>query len=128
MNSFKNILVSLVLAATLSSVSTAAFSRPAGEEAVRSAIENTISSIEQAVSLLEKGGDNEAVGKAISSARQQQKEFRFEVTERQRQKAGNMLVRAQADLKSGNVQPAEQTLREALASFIEMKAIYDKTH
>jgi hypothetical protein len=38
------------------------------------------------------------------------------------------LVRSQAELKNGNVQPAEQILREALASFKEMKATYDKTH
>jgi len=128
MNSFKNVLVSLIMAAALSGVSTAAFSKPAGQEAVTTAVEGTIASLEQALSLMEKGGDNEAVNKAIGTARQQQKEFRYEVTERQRQKAVNMLVRAQADLKSGNVQPAEQTLREALASFKEMKAIYDKTH
>ena len=128
MNSLKNILISLTIAAALSSVSTAAFSKPAGQDAVTAAAENTISSLEQALSLLEKGGDNEAVGKAIGNARQQQKEFRFEVTERQRQKAVNLLKNAQSDLKSGNVQPAEQNLREALASFKEMKAIYDKTH
>lgn len=77
---------------------------------------------------MEKGGENEAVNKAIGAARQQQKEFRFEVTERQRQKAVNILVRAQNELKAGNLQPAEQSVREGLASFKEMKAIYDKTH
>jgi large subunit ribosomal protein L7/L12 len=128
MNSFKNILISLTMAAAFSSVSTAAFSKPAGQEAVTTAAETTIASLERALSLLEKGGDNEAVGKAIGTARQQQKEFRFEVTERQREKAVGLLKRAQSDLKNGNVQPAEQTLREALASFKEMKAIYDKTH
>ncbi|MEC4747839.1 hypothetical protein [Methylomicrobium sp. Wu6] len=128
MNSFKNILVSLLMAAALSSVSTAAFSKPAGEEAVKSALEGTISSLEQAVSLLEQGGDSEAINKAIGKARQQQKEFRFEVTERQREKTVKQLVNAQSDFKSGNVQPAEQALRGALASFQEMKAIYDKTH
>jgi large subunit ribosomal protein L7/L12 len=128
MNSFKNVLISFTMAAALSIVSTAAFSKPAGEEAVRTAVESTIASLEQALSLLEKGGDNAVVSKTIGTARQQQKEFRFEVTERQREKAVNLLKRAQADLKSGNVQPAEQTLREALASFKEMKATYDKTH
>ncbi|MBL1264806.1 hypothetical protein [Candidatus Methylomicrobium oryzae] len=128
MNSFKNVLVSLTMAAALSTASTAAFSKPAGEEAVRTAVESAIASLEQAVSMLEKGEDNAAVSKAIGAARQQQKEFRFEVTERQRQRAVNTMVKAQADLKSGNMQPAEQNLREALASFKEMKAVYDKTH
>jgi large subunit ribosomal protein L7/L12 len=128
MNSFKNVLVSLTMAAALSTASTAAFSKPAGEEAVRAAVESAIASLEQAVSMLEKGEDNAAVSKAIGAARQQQKEFRFEVTERQRQRAVNTMVKAQADLKSGNMQPAEQNLREALASFKEMKAVYDKTH
>ena len=128
MNSFKKILVSLTMAAAISSVPTAAFSKPAGEQAVTDAVVNTIASLEQALSLMEKGGENEAVNKAIGAARQQQKEFRFEVTERQRQKAVNMLVRAQNELKAGNLQPAEQSVREGLASFKEMKAIYDKTH
>lgn len=128
MNSFKNVLISLTMAAALSTVSGAAFSKPAGEEAVRTAVEGTIASLEQALSLMEKGNDTAVVSKTIGTARQQQKEFRFEVTERQRQKAVNMLVRAQAELKEGNIQPAEQTLREALASFKEMKATYDKTH
>lgn len=128
MNSFKKVLISLTMAAALSAVSTAAFSKAAGEEAVKTAVENTITSLEQALSLLEKGEDNAVVSKTIGTARQQQKEFRFEVTERQRQRAVNTMVKAQADLKSGNVQPAEQNLREALASFKEMKATYDKTH
>jgi large subunit ribosomal protein L7/L12 len=128
MNSFKNALVSLTMAAALSTASTSAFSKPAGEEVVRTSVESAIASLEQAVSMLEKGEDNAAVSKMIGTARQQQKEFRFEVTERQRQRAVNTMVKAQADLKSGNMQPAEQNLREALASFKEMKATYDKTH
>ncbi|WP_031430023.1 hypothetical protein [Methylomicrobium album] len=128
MNSFKNALVSLTMAATLFTASTSAFSKPVGEEAVKTAVESTIASLEQAVGMLEKGEDNAAVSKVIGTARQQQKEFRFEVTERQRQRAVNTMVKAQADLKSGNMQPAEQNLRESLASFKEMKAIYDKTH
>jgi large subunit ribosomal protein L7/L12 len=128
MNSFKNALVSLTMAAALSIASTSAFSKPAGEEVVRTSVESAIASLEQAVSMLEKGEDNAAVSKMIGTARQQQKEFRFEVTERQRQRAVNTMVKAQADLKSGNMQPAEQNLREALASFKEMKATYDKTH
>jgi large subunit ribosomal protein L7/L12 len=128
MNSFKKHLVSLAVAAALASASTTAFSKPSGQEAVTSAIENTISSLEQALSLMEKGGDNDAVIKAIGSARQQQKEFRFEVTERQRKRTVNILKRAGSEIKSGNMQPGEQSLREALASYKEMKAIYDKTH
>lgn len=128
MNSFKQVLISFTIAAALSLVSTAAFSKAAGEEVVKAAVEDAITSLEQALSQLEKGEDNAVVSKTIGRARQQQKEFRFEVTERQRQKAVNMLVRSQAELKNGNVQPAEQILREALASFKEMKATYDKTH
>lgn len=126
MNLFKNILISLTMAAAF--VSAPAFSKAAGDTAVREALEGTISSLEQALSLMEKGGDVEAVGKAISSARQQQKEYRFEVTERQREKTVNVIKRAQTELKAGNNQPAEQALREALTSFKEMKTIYDKTH
>jgi large subunit ribosomal protein L7/L12 len=128
MNSLKKYLISLAVAAALASASSTAFSKPAGQEAVSSAIENTISSLELALSLMEKGGENDAVIKAISTARQQQKEFRFEVTERQRERTVNILKRAGSEIKSGNMQPGEQALREALASYKEMKAIYDKTH
>lgn len=128
MKLLKNILISVTMAAALSTVSAPAFSKPAGEAVVKEALEGTISSLEQALSLMEKGGDAEAVNKAISSARQQQKEFRFEVTERQREKTVNVIKRAQTELKAGNTQPAEQALREALTSFKDMKATYDKTH
>lgn len=128
MNSIKNIAISLAMVCALAAASTSAYAKPAGQDTVTAAAENTIASIELAVSLMEKGGDNEAVIKAISTARQQQKEFRFEVTERQRAKAVNFLKSASSELKAGNTQPAEQSLRDALASFKEMKAIYDKTH
>jgi large subunit ribosomal protein L7/L12 len=128
MNSFKFIAASLLMAAALITGSSGAYAKPAGQDAVTAAAENTISNIELAISLMEKGGDKEAVIKAISSARQQQKEFRFEVTERQRAAAVNLLKRARTEIDGGNMQPAEQSLREALAAFKEMKAIYDKTH
>jgi large subunit ribosomal protein L7/L12 len=128
MNSFKKILISFTMAFALSIVSTAAFSKAEGEEVVRAAVENAIASLEEALSQLEKGEDSAVVSKTIGKARQQQKEFRFEVTERQRQRAVNTMVKAQADLKGGNVQQGEQNLRDALSSFKEMKATYDKTH
>ncbi len=128
MNSIKNIAVSLAMVCALAAGSTSAYAKPAGQDAVTAAAENTISNLELAVSLMEKGGDKEAVIKAATEARQQQKEFRFEVTERQRAKAVNYIKSAISELKAGNLQPAEQSLRDALASFKEMKAIYDKTH
>lgn len=128
MNSYQNIAVSLLMAIAFAIGPSTAMAKPAGQDVVVAAAENTIANIQQAVTLMEQGGDIEAVNKAIKDAKQQQKEFRFEVTERQRQRAAQLLNKALNEIKEDNLQLAEQTLREALASYQDMKATYDKTH
>jgi large subunit ribosomal protein L7/L12 len=68
------------------------------------------------------------VSKAIGDARQAQKEFRFEGTERQRQKANDKLRAAREAFEAGDTATGDAGLAEALQSFTEMKATYDLTH
>ncbi|MDP2902591.1 MAG: hypothetical protein Q8N96_05735 [Methylovulum sp.] len=124
MQVLKKIVISLMFAA----ISSAVFAAPEGEAKVTAAAEGTIIKIEEAVSLVEKGGSKEDIVKAINDARQLQKEFRYELTERQRQKANDKLRIARDAFEKGELQPAESKLREALAGFIEMKAAYDAAH
>ncbi|MDO9104429.1 MAG: hypothetical protein Q7U57_05655 [Methylovulum sp.] len=124
MQVLKKIIISLIFAA----VSSTAFAEAKGEAQVTAAAEGTIAKIEEAMSLVEKGGSKEEIIKTINDARQLQKEFRYEITERQRQKANDKLRIARDAFEKGELQPAEAKLREALAGYIEMKAIYDSNH
>ena len=119
----KKILVSLVMAV----VSSTTFAAPEGEAKVKAAIENTLSSI-TAAQAASKAGDLSGVSKAIGDARQAQKEFRFEGTERQRQKANDKLRLARESFEAGDTAAGDAGLAEALKSFTEMKAVYEQTH
>ena len=115
------------MAASMAVVSSAAFAAPKGEAEVKAAIENTLSSID-AAQAASKAGDLSGVTKSINEARQAQKEFRFEGTERQRQKANDKLRAAREAFEAGDTATGEAGLAEALKSFTEMKAQYDVTH
>lgn len=130
MKIFKKIVVSLVMAMSMAAISSSAFAAEEKDKntAVREAAEGTIAKIEEAISLVEKGGDKEATVKAITEARQLQKEFRFEKTERLRQKANDKLKVAREAVESGDTKSAEETLKATLATFKEMKTIYDAAH
>jgi len=120
-------LVSLVMAASLAAVSSSALAAPEGEAKVKEAIESTLSGIATSQADI-KAGDMEAASKDILLAAQASKEFRFEPTERQREKATNLLKGARKSVQDGNATAATEGLEKALASFSEMKAKYDLTH
>ncbi len=128
MQVLKKIAISGLMAISMAAVSSAALAEATGEATVRAAAENTVSKIEEAVGLAEKGGNKEEIIKAINDARQTQKEFRYELTERQRQKANDKLRLARDAFESGDTKTADAKLREALANFVEMKAQYDANH
>jgi type II secretory pathway component PulJ len=128
MSLFKNKVMIAIMATAMIAMSSSVYAKAAGEDKVTEAAENTIAKVEEAISLVEKGADKEAVAKAINEARQIQKLWRFEVTERQRERENNKLKIARDAFLKGEAQPAEATLREALAGFKEMKAKYDLTH
>lgn len=123
----KKILFSLVMAAFMAVVSSTSFAAAKGEAEVKAAIENTLNSI-TAAQAAAKSGDLPGVTKSINEARQAQKGFRFEATERQRQKANDKLRMAREAFETGDTTAGEARLAEALQSFTEMKAVYDKTH
>lgn len=120
-------LVSLVMAASLAVVSSSALAAPEGEAKVKEAIESTLSGIATSQADIQRG-DMEAASKDILLAAQASKEFRFEITERQREKATNLLKGARKSVQDGNAAAATEGLEKALASFSEMKAKYDLTH
>lgn len=127
MKVLKKVLVSLVMAASMAAVSSTAFAAPKGEAEVKAAIENTLADI-AAAQAASKSGDLSGVTKSINEARQAQKEFRFEITERQRQKANDKLRAAREAFEAGDTAAGDAGLAEALKSFTEMKAQYDLTH
>lgn len=128
MKLLNKIAVSLVMAASMSAISSSAFAAPEGAAVVRAAAEGTVAKIEEAVSLMEKGADKAEIVKAINDARQLQKEFRYEVTERQRQKANDKLRIARDAFENNEKESAETTLRAALAGFQEMLNTYNAAH
>ena len=115
------------MAAFMAVVSAAAFAAPKGEAEVKAAIENTLSAI-TAAQAASKSGDLSGISKAIGDARQAQKEFRFEGTERQRQKANDKLRTARESFETGDTAAGDARLAEALKSFTEMKTVYDASH
>lgn len=130
MKNMQKTVISMAMAATMALASAPLFAEPAagGAAAVKAAAENAIVKIEEAVSLTEKGADKKEIIKAINDARQLQKEFRYELTERQRQKSNDKLRIAREDFENGDTKAAEEKLKEALTSFKEMKAVYDANH
>ncbi len=105
-----------------------AFAQASGEAEVRAAAEGTIAKIEEAVKLVEQGADKAAVIQAINQARQLQKEFRYEITERQRQKAGNKLRDSRDAFAQEDTVNAKAHLNEALAMYKEMLDTYLTNH
>ncbi|MDD5271580.1 MAG: hypothetical protein PHU14_02560 [Methylovulum sp.] len=128
MKQLKKTVISMAMAAAMAMASSPIFAEPAGEAAVKAAAEGSIAKIEEAVSLAQKGADKKEIVKAINDARQLQKEFRYELTERQRQKSNDKLRIARDAFEEGNKAVAEAKLQEALTGYKEMKDLYDANH
>lgn len=125
MNIFKKTLAGLCL--TLAFFSTSALANSAGDAKVRAAGDVTLAKTQEAYDLLEKGGDKEQILKLLSDVRQSQKEFRYEQTERLRQKAGNYLKDAREELEKGDAN-ALKNLKATLDAYKEMMVVYNKAH
>lgn len=132
MNFLKKMAVAFAMTAALSAVSTTAFSAEEHKDlnaTVLNAAKSTEASLLEAKALLEKGGDtSEAIKNALNDARQSIKEFRYEATERLRQKMNDKIKHARdAFLKNDNAQTLTD-VNEALALYVEMRKIYDAAH
>ena len=124
MSIIKKTLASMAIAAAL--FSTSAFAA-GGDAKVRAAGEETVAKVEAAANLAEKGGDKSEILKLLGEVRQSQKEFRYEQTERLRQRAGDKLKTAKEELESGNAN-APATLKATLELYKEMLKIYNAAH
>ncbi|MGZ5055088.1 MAG: hypothetical protein ACXWAT_09125 [Methylobacter sp.] len=130
MKLLNKIAVSVAIAMSMTAISSTAFAaeKKDGNAVVREAAENTIAKIEEAISLIEKGASKDETSNTIAEARQYQKEFRYEQTERLRQRANDKLRVAREAVDNGDTKSAEETLKASLAQFKEMKVTYDAGH
>lgn len=123
--------VSSVMAATMLVLSTSAF---AAEEhidknaAVLAAAKSTEASMLEAKEALIKGGDGDKVLNALNDARQSVKEFRYEQTERLRQKLNTNLKNARDEALNNQNEKSLEEVNKGLTVYAEMKKIYDAAH
>jgi hypothetical protein len=129
MNTFKKIALSAAIVAAFATVSAPAF---AAEEhgdknaLVRAAADATMAKVEEAVTIGEKG-DKVAFMAAISEARQLQKEYRYEQTERLRQKLNDKL-RVAREASDSSMEEATNAAKAAVVILKEMDVIYSAAH
>jgi len=125
MSILKKTLATLLVSTAL--FSTAAVANSAGDAKVKAAGEVTVAKMSEAVDLLEKGGSKDEVMKLLGDVRQSQKDFRYEHTERLRQKAGNSLKAGREELEKGDAN-ALTNLKTARDQYKEMFTIYSAAH
>lgn len=126
MHKIKKALLSLAVVAGMS-MSAAVLAEGATDAKVRAAGEGALAKVSEAVSLQAKGADKAEVLAALSEARQLQKEFRFEGTERLRQKAGDRMKQAKNQVESGDA-AAGASLKETQDMYVEMMKVYNAAH
>jgi large subunit ribosomal protein L7/L12 len=130
MNIFKKIALSAAMVAAFATVSAPAFAAEEHKDrnaAVKTAADLTKTKIEEAISLADKG-DKTAFLATVSEVRQAQKEFRYEQTERLRQKLNDRLAAARESATSDNMPEASIAIKAALNYVKEMREIYDAAH
>jgi len=125
MNTFKKILASFVIVAVSSSAF--AVANPTYED-VKVAIDTTLAKVEEAITALNNGTDNEAVGKIVSDARQTQKDIANNVLDVKRNRASGVLNQARNALKNNDVQAAKESLTDAANRYKEIQQIYASSH
>lgn len=126
MVNIKKVLVSLGLAATLA-LSSNAFAEGVTDAKVKAAGEGALAKVEEALNLQSSSADKAQVLDALKEVRQLQKEFRYEGTERLRQKAGDRLRIARNQVEAGDAE-ATATLQELVEMYKEMMKVYNAAH
>jgi len=126
MVNIRKILASLIMTSALA-LSSNVLAEGVSDAKVRESGEGTVAAMEKAVSLNAAGADKAEVEDALRDARNLQKEFRFEGTERLRQKAGDKMRIARTQVKDGDP-AAKATLEELLAMYKEMMQVYNANH
>lgn len=131
MNIFKKIVLSTAIIAAFSAVSAPVFAAEAHKDlniVVKAAADLTKTKIEEAIAIADKAGDKATFLVAVSEARQAQKEFRYEQTERLRQKLNDKLSAARELATADNMPEAGLSMKAALVQIKEMRDIYDAAH
>lgn len=125
MNTFKKILVAIVMIAMTSTAF--AVANPSYED-VRAAIDNTLAKVEEAKTALDSGANNEAVIDMVTDARQLQKDIANNVLDVKRNQASNVLKQARSALSNNEQQAAKDSLADALNRYKEIKQLYAANH
>lgn len=131
MKLLNKIAVSFVMTAAMLSVSSVAYSAEEHKDknlVVENAANNTLAALQQAKSLFEKGGQTEEIQKALGDARQAQKEFRYEQTERLRQKLNDKITNARKSFEDNDNAKALENINAALVIYADMRKMYDAAH
>ena len=132
MKLLKKIAITVVMTASMLTVSSIAFAAEDHKDLnaiVLKAGESTEASLLHAKELLEKGGDiDEQVQTDLNNARQSIKEFRYEQTERLRQKMNDRLKSARSAFLKNDNEKTLADVKESLEIYAEMKKIYDAAH
>lgn len=129
MNILKKVALSIAMVAAFAAVSAPAFAEEHKDKnaVVRAAGDNAGIKLQEAIAIAEKNGDKAEFIAAIGEARQAQKEFRYEQTERLRQKLNDKL-RVAREAADENLEQAGAAAKDALAILTEMKQIYEAAH
>lgn len=131
MKLLKKIAVAVVMTASMLAVSSTTFAAEGKDlnAIIKQAGESTEASLLDAKSLLEKGGDtSEQIKTDLNNARQSIKEFRYEATERLRQKMNDAIKNARLAFLANDNEKALADVNAALAFYAEMKVIYAAGH
>lgn len=127
MKVLKKIAVSLFVAISLASASTAFAKNPTDQE-VSAAIDDTLAKIEESITAIDNGTDNDAVMTLINDARQLQKNISNNALDLKRNRASSKLKAARIAASKNEMQASAQQLKKALTGYQEIKDIYGKTH
>ncbi|MDI1232589.1 MAG: hypothetical protein PSV18_14050 [Methylobacter sp.] len=129
MNTFKKILLSSVMAISMSAISStaSAVANPSYED-VKTAIENTQAKVDETIAALNNGTDKEVVAEMISDARQLQKDIANNVLDLKRNQASNVLKQARTAVKNNELEAAKESLTDAANRYKEIQNLYAANH
>ncbi len=129
MNTFNKILVSSVMAVSMAAMSSTASAvvNPSYED-VKAAIVNTKAKVEETITALDNGADNEVVADMISDARQLQKDIANNVLDLKRNQASNVLKQARTAVKNNERESAKESLTDAANRYKEIEQLYAANH
>ena len=129
MNTFNKILDSSVMAVSMAAMSynASAVVNPSYED-VKAAIVNTKAKVDETITALDNGADNEVVAEMISDARQLQKDIANNVLDLKRNQASNVLKQARTAVKNNEREAAKESLTDAANRYKEIEQLYAANH